>query len=122
MVFAQAAVWQVQHGAPLEGLQAGRGNEAGDGHRLFHELRDGAEKITCLHTRTTVGSRTSSSFQTHISFLCQVLLNADSDSFQGCLPFFGALVQLALQPLDVLQTTTTIVMPPKTKSCRLLRP
>lgn len=27
-VFAQPAVWQVQHGAALEGLQAGRGNEA----------------------------------------------------------------------------------------------
>lgn len=28
VVFAQPAVWQVQHGSPLEGLQAGRGNEA----------------------------------------------------------------------------------------------
>jgi len=28
VVLAQSAVWQVQHGAPLEGLQAGRGNEA----------------------------------------------------------------------------------------------
>lgn len=27
-VFAQPAVWQMQHGSPLEGLQAGRGNEA----------------------------------------------------------------------------------------------
>lgn len=49
MVFAQAAVWQVQHGAPLEGLQAGRGNEAGDGHRLFNELRDEVEKTTFLY-------------------------------------------------------------------------
>lgn len=43
VVFGQAAVWQVQHGAPLEGLQAGRGNEAGDGRRLF-ELRGEAEE------------------------------------------------------------------------------
>lgn len=57
MVFAQAAVWQVQHGAPLEGLQAGRGNEAGDGHRLFHELTDDAEKTTCLYTQRTVTLR-----------------------------------------------------------------
>lgn len=57
MVFAQTAVWQVQHRAPLEGLQAGRGNEAGDGQRLFNELRDEVEKTTCLYTQTTVTFR-----------------------------------------------------------------
>lgn len=38
-VFAQSAVWQVQHGSTLEGLQVGRGNEAWDRHWLFMELQ-----------------------------------------------------------------------------------
>lgn len=111
MVFAQAAVWQVQHGAPLEGLQAGRGNEAGDGHRLFNELRDeGGETTTCSEAPTNRDSSEAnhhSSSQTHISVLCEVLLNADPHSLQGCLPFLWTLVQLPLQPLDVLQAATT---------------
>lgn len=37
--------------------------------------------------------------------MCQVFLNADSDSLQSCLPFFWGLVQLTLQLLDVLQST-----------------
>lgn len=40
VVLAQpAAVRQVQHGPPLEGLQARRGDEARDRHRLLVELR-----------------------------------------------------------------------------------
>lgn len=38
-VFAQSAVWQVQHGSTLEGLQVGCGNEARDRHWLFMELQ-----------------------------------------------------------------------------------
>lgn len=38
-VFPQPAVWQVQHGPPLESLQAGRGNEAWNGQRLLPQLR-----------------------------------------------------------------------------------
>lgn len=40
--------------------------------------------------------------KTHVSFLCEVVLNAESDSLQSGVPFFRGLVQLALQPLDVL--------------------
>lgn len=43
------------------------------------------------------------SSSTHISFLSEVFLNADSDSLQSCLPFLRGLVQLSLQLLDVLQ-------------------
>lgn len=39
VVLAQPAVRQVQHGAPLERLQAGCGDEAGDGHGLLTELQ-----------------------------------------------------------------------------------
>lgn len=42
-------------------------------------------------------------YKTHISFLLEVFLNADSDSLQSCLPFLRSLAQLALQPLNVLQ-------------------
>lgn len=43
------------------------------------------------------------SSNTHISFLREVFLNADSDSLQSGLPFLRGLVQLRLQLLDVLQ-------------------
>lgn len=59
------------------------------------------------NNRDSSEAKHHSSSQTHISFLCEVLLNADSDSLQGCLPFLCTLVQLPLQPLDVLQATTT---------------
>lgn len=39
-ILAQRAVWQVQHGVALEGLQAGCGNEAGDGQGLLAELQE----------------------------------------------------------------------------------
>lgn len=38
VVLYQSAVWQVQHGAPLEGLQVRCGNEAWDGQRILTEL------------------------------------------------------------------------------------
>lgn len=41
--------------------------------------------------------------KTHISFLLEVFLNAESDSLQSCLPLLRSLVQLSLQPLNVLQ-------------------
>lgn len=55
-VFAQPAVWQVQHGAPLEGLQAGCGNEAGERHRLFTELQthETTKYEWEKHTRRTI--------------------------------------------------------------------
>lgn len=34
-VLSEAAVREVEHGAPLVGLQVGSGDQARDGHRLF---------------------------------------------------------------------------------------
>lgn len=39
----------------------------------------------------------------YVAFLCEVLLDADPDPLQGRLPLLGSLVELGLQPLDVLQ-------------------
>lgn len=104
-ILAQRAVWQVQHGAPLEGLQAGRGNEAGDGHWLFTELQEGRRRsVLNMWLFLVLVNETSSFFPlTHVSFLLEVFLNAHSDSLQSRLPFLRGLVQLGLQLLDVLQ-------------------
>lgn len=40
---------------------------------------------------------------THVPLLSEVLLDADADPLQSRLPLVRRLVQLALQPLDVLQ-------------------
>lgn len=42
-------------------------------------------------------------FQTYILFLFEILLYANSDSFQSGLPLLLGLVQLAFQLLDVLR-------------------
>lgn len=61
------------------------------------------------------------SSKTHISFLCEVFLNADSDSLQSCLPFFRGLVQLSLQLPDVLQPRkmTNVMHDTKTNRTKL---
>lgn len=61
---------------------------------------------TPAQRRHSQANRQTSS-QTHSSFLRQVLLNADPDSLQGGLPVLRSLVQLTLQPLDVLQAAPT---------------
>lgn len=126
-VFAQPAIRQVQHGAALEGLQAGRGNEAWERHRLFTELRTHKtpssewKKIhtigQCYIMRSVICHNYS--FETHISFLREVFLNAHPDSIQSRLPFLRSLVQLALQSLNVLWTTKTANVTRDTKTNRI---
>lgn len=58
-----------------------------------------------IHSLTSVKEKNMTirgRLNTHISFLLEIFLYAQSDPFKSCLPFFWGLVQLTLQLLNVL--------------------